>query len=284
MQRNPRRRRVHRANAPFKGQLRLYLAALGAIAALLLLILLLRPSAQLLNAPEIARAQRLGVLRVGVLSDAPGFCVLNGGGGDGLEIALAHRLAKKIFPDIDPEVSVELVAVNQYTALPHIGQGDIDIAFAMQCNTGSDSYSYSSVYFKDSVRLLCRSGEEKLPVNSRNIGLIEGSAAQAAWKSYEQENTTGLKAVYYPSYPDLIVALRAGDVDLVGVPGSLAAGLTGAGISLSDTVLGSVGYVAVSSSESSAFALLADLEIQQMQRDGGLDALIAQYGLTQYEG
>lgn len=282
MQKNPRRRRVHRAL--FKGQLRLYITALGALAALLLLILLLRPSAQLLNAPEIARAQRLGVLRVGVLLDAPGFCVLDGKGGDGLEVALARALAKKIFPDIDPEVSVELVAVNQYTALPHIKQGDIDIVFAMQRNTDSDSYSYSSVYFKDSVRLLCRSGEERLPVNGRNIGLIESSAAQAAWKTYEQETNAGLKAVYYPSYPDLITALRAGSVDLIGVPGSLADGLIEAGVSQSDTMLGSVGYVAVSSSESPAFALLADLEIQQMQRDGELDALIAQYGLTQYEG
>jgi ABC-type amino acid transport substrate-binding protein len=284
VQRNPRRRRVHRTGAPFKGQLRLYLTALGALAALLLLIFLLRPSAQLLNAPEIARTQRLGVLRVGVLSDAPGFSVLDGSGADGLEIALAYELAKKIFPDIDPEVSVELVAVNQYTALPHIKRGDIDITFAMQRNTGSDSYSYSSVYFKDSVRLLCRSGDEKLPVNGRNIGLIEGGAAQAAWKSYEQETSAELKAVYYPSYPDLISALLAGDVDLIGVPGSLAAGLTGAGVSLSDTVLGSVGYVAVSSSESPAFALLADLEIQQMQRNGELNALIQRYGLTQYEG
>lgn len=283
MQRHPRRRRTHRAGTPFTGRLRLYLTALGALAALFLLILLLRPSTQLLNAPEIARAQRLGVLRVGVLSDAPGFCVLDNSGADGLEVALAHELAKRIFPDIDPDISVEFVAVNQYSALPHIKQGDIDIAFAMQRNGGSTSYSYSSVYFKDSVRLLCRSGDERLPVNGRNLGLIEGSAAQAAWKSYEQENNAGLKAIYYPSYPDLVTALRASEVDLIGVPGSQAASMTGAGVSQSDTVLGSVGYVAVSSAESPAFALLADLEIQQMQRDGELNSLIAQYGLTQYE-
>ncbi len=280
MQRHPRRRRVHRADAPLRKQMRLYLTALGALAALFLLILLLRPSSQLLNAPEIARAKRLGVLRVGVLSNAPGFSVLDANGGDGLEIALARELGKKIFPDIDPEVSVELIAVNQYTALPHIKQGDIDIVFAMQRNTGSDSYSYSSAYYHDPVRLLCRSGEEHTALNGRNIGLIEGGEAQSAWKTYEQEHDTGSKAIYYSSYPDLIVALRAGDIDFIGVTGSHAASLIGAGVSLNDTVLGSVGYVAVSSSESSSFALLADLVIQELQRDGKLDALTAQYGVS----
>jgi ABC-type amino acid transport substrate-binding protein len=140
--------------------LRLYLAALGAIAALLLLILLLRPSAQLLNAPEIARAQRLGVLRVGVLSDAPGFCVLNGGGGDGLEIALAHRLAKKIFRTSTLKFRWNWSRINQYTALPSSGREIIDIRIRHAMQRAAILKLFLAYTLRIPCGWLCRSGEE----------------------------------------------------------------------------------------------------------------------------
>ncbi len=282
MQRRPRRRQAHRAGGLASGQLRLYLTVAGIIIALVLLILLLRPASQLLNAPEIARAKRLGVLRVGVLADMPGFSVVKNGSGEGLEVSLAHALAKQIFPDMDPQVSAELVAVNRYTAISHLKKGDVDVVFAMQRNTGSDLYTYSAPYFTDSVQLLCRAGTEHDALKAKSIGMIENSESAAAWKIYDQKNDAMLKAQYYASYPDLVSALRAGKVDYVAVPGAVVSSLLTSGITVHDTSLGPAEYVAVSMAESPSFALLADLVIQQMQGDGELNALISQYGLTQY--
>ena len=283
MQKRPRRRQVHRAGALAGGQLRLYLTMAGIVIALVLLILLLRPASQLLNAPEIARAKRLGVLRVGVLTNMPGFSVVdNNGSGEGLEVSLAYAISKQIFPDMDPQVAVELVAVNRYTAISHLKKGDVDVVFAMQRNTGSDLYTYSAPYFTDSVRLLCRAGTEHDALKAKSIGMIENSESAAAWIEYDQEHDAMLTAKYYASYPDLVTALRAGKVDYIAVPGAVVPGLLASGIAVHDTSLGPAEYVAVSMAESPAFALLADLVIQQMRDSGELNALITQYGLTQY--
>ncbi len=278
MQKRRHRRHVHHSRGLLQGRWRLLLPALAGAALLLLLILLLRPSSQLLNAPEIARAQRLGILRVGVRSDVPGFSM----NGDGLEVAIARKVAARIFPDMDPSVTLELINVTAYTALPKLASGDIDLAFALQRNTGSSSYTYSGAYYTDSVRLLCRAGSETVPLSAKRVGLIEGSEAEAAWKAYNTKNDATLSASYLASYPDLVTALLAGRVDFIAVPGVHIAQVLQDGVALHQTQLGKADYVAVSSSESPAFALFADLTIQEMQRDGELDALIDHYGLSQY--
>lgn len=278
MQKRRHQRRVHHARGLLQGPWRLLLPVLAGAALLLLLILLLRPSSQLLNTPEIARAQRLGVLRVGVRSDVPGFSQ----DGDGLEVAIARKVAERIFPDMDSSVTLELINVTAYTALPKLASGDIDLAFALQRNTGDSAYTFSGTYYTDSVRLLCRPGSEATALSAQHVGLIEGSEAEAAWKAYNTKNDTALTATYFASYPDLVTGLLAGRVDFIAVPGVHIAQMLQSGVALHGAPLGKVNYVAASSAESPAFALFADLTLQEMQRNGELDALIGYYGLSEY--
>ncbi len=263
-----------------QSRLRLLLLAAPLIIVALLLILL-RPADQLLNTPELLRAQRLGVLRVGVRTDMPGFSQ----GEEGLEIVIAREVASRIFPELPPEVALELTPVTAYTALPKLVSGEIDLAFAQIWNTSDTKYAYTAPYYKDSVRLVCRKGDERASLSGGLLGMIEGSAAERAWKAYAQKqetySTEGFR--YYASYPDLVGALKSGKIAFIVACGAQLPQLINEGLSLHETQIGSVGYVAASYADSSAFAMMADEVIRDMEADGTLQTLIAQYGLSTYQ-
>lgn len=260
-----------------QNRLRLLLVAAPVVIVVLLLVLL-RPSDQLLNMPELLRAQRLGVLRVGVRMDMPGFSENE----DGLEVAIAREVAKRIFPELPPEVTLELTPVTAYTALPKLNSGEIDLAFAQIWST-DDTYAYSAPYYEDSVRLVCRKGDERAALSGGLLGMIKGSAAESAWKAYSENQDNSLQGVYYASYPDLVAALKAGKISFIAACGAQLPRLLEEGLSLHETTIGSVGYMAASYADSSAFAEMASEVIRDMEADGTLQTLIAQYGLGTYQ-
>ncbi|HWR23645.1 MAG TPA: transporter substrate-binding domain-containing protein [Feifaniaceae bacterium] len=280
MQKRRSRRRGRYMAGLMQNRLRLLLVAAPVVIVVLLLILL-RPANQLLNTPELLRAQRLGVLRVGVRTDVPGFSENE----DGLEVAIAREVARRVFPELPPEVALSLTPVTAYTALPKLNSGEIDLAFAQIWNTGNEDYAYSAPYYEDSVRLVCRSGDERASFAGSVVGMIEGSAAERVWKAYAQkqeyDSTEGFK--YYASYPDLVAALKGGKIAFIAACGAQLPRLLEEGLSLHETPIGSVGYVAASYADSSAFAMMAGEVIQDMKEDGTLQALIEQYGLNMYQ-
>ena len=261
-----------------QNRLRLLLVAAPVVIVVLLLVLL-RPVNQLLNTPELLRAQRLGVLRVGVRMDMPGFSENE----DGLEVAIAREVARRIFPELPPEVSLELTSVTAYTAQPKLTSGEIDLAFAQIWDTGDTQYAYSAPYYQDSVRLICRKGDERASLSAGLLGMIQGSAAESAWKAFSQKRDNSLQGVYYASYPDLVAALKAGKISFIAACGAQLPRLLEEGLSLHETPIGSVGYVAASYTDSSAFAMMASEVTRDMEEDGTLQTLIAQYGLNTYQ-
>lgn len=286
---NPRRvaRTQHKPDAPhrrplsrqFTGTLRIALLLLGGAAVLILLLLTLRPSTQYFNEPEIQRARRMGVLRVGVLANTPGFSANE----QGLEIELARALCKRIFPELDPGASIELVSVNANTALPKLDNRTVDIVFARQRALDSGSYTYSTPYYTEAVRLLCRPGDENLPLDNQIVGLIEASAEKSAWAEYLAAHENGLESKNYPAYQDMCIALNNGNVRFIAVPASQIPNLSSWGFSVHREQLGASSYVAVCSLEEPAFALMTSLLIQDMQRSGTMRDLINQYGLDAFQ-
>jgi len=274
--RNKRRARHPGGRVP---NYRLWLLIALPVAVIVLLLVFLRPSDSLLSSPEIARAQRLGVLHVGVRTDAPGFAE----DGEGLEVEIARRIAERMFPDTDPAIALELTPVTYYTALPRLAEGDIDLALAEIWSADDTGYAYSGAYYKDSVRLVCRNGSESEELTGQNVGLIKGSAADHAWNSFGVKHPKATQAVYYASYPDLVIALKAGKIEFIGAAGAEVPALLKEGLSLHRQTLGYVQYVAASQADSSAFALFADLTIQDMIKDGSMQNLISEYGLAQYQ-
>ena len=280
MQKRRNRRRIHHMAGLLQKQLRILIVAVPLIV-VALLVILLRPANQLLNTPELLRAQRLGVLRVGVRTDVPGFSQ----NGEGLEIAIAREVAKRIFPDLSADVAMELTPVTAYTALPKLNSGEIDLALAQISDRSDSQYAYTGAYFRDTVRLVCRKGDERASLAGGVVGVIEGSAAERTWKAFAQKqeyySTEGFK--YYASYPDLVTALKAGKISYIAACGAQLPKLLAEGLSLHETPIGSVEYVAAAYADSSAFAMMADTVIQDMEADGSLQALIAQYGLRAYQ-
>jgi len=281
MQKRRNRRRIHPTMANLlQKRLRLFLIV-AAVLAVVLLLILLRPQDQLLNTPELLSVQHVGVLRVGVRTDVPGFAQ----NGEGLEIAIAREIAQRIFPKETPDISLELVPVTAYTALPKLTSGEIDLAFAQLSNASAAEYAYTAPYYKDSVRLICRKGDERAGLSGGRIGMIEGSAAHSAWKAYAQRQSFAapVSFQYYASYPDLVTALKTGKISFIAACGAQVPELLQKGLSLNETVIGTASYVAACSQVNAAFAMLADTVIDDMKQDGTLDALIAQYGLSAYQ-
>lgn len=248
----------------------------GVLAVLLVLVLLLRPSAQLLSSAEVAVIKNRGVLRVGILENAPGFS----SDGEGIEIAIAERLVAQIFQDTAmPETCIEWVSVTERTARPKLANGEIDVALAKLYADGSSSYAYSGAYYTDPCILLVSKDHANDPLTDQTIGVIQGSIAQTRLKAYNKNQKCNLGEALYASYPDLLWALEQGEIDAIALPRSYA------GAYLSDALvqhaqsIGSVSYVAASTVENQALALLADMAIEQMQNDGTLNALFTQYGL-----
>ncbi|MDR1619244.1 MAG: transporter substrate-binding domain-containing protein [Clostridiales bacterium] len=244
-----------------------------------MLILVMRPSTQYLNAPEVQRIQRMGVLRVGVRTNVPGFAE----NGAGYEIEIARATARRIFPDVDTDVSLELVPVTQSSALAKLVSGAIDLTFSRQWNTDNEAYMYSGSYFKEGIYLLCRPGYESVALADQEIGFIDGSAELRALNIYNTDYKTALTSRTYASYPDMALALKKNEVPYIAVPGRQAQTLLDWDITVADTRLGAVDYVAVSLAEYSALALLADLVIQEMQNEGKLDQWAIQYGISAYK-
>lgn len=264
---------------PLRGMLRIAVVLIVLAVAIVAFILLLRPSNQYLNSPEVSRAQRLGVLRVGVLQDMPGFSE----GDKGLEVELARMLSARVFPNLDADAALELVPVNTYTALPKLDNDEADIIFAMQPAPNAELYASSSPYFSDSVRVFCLPGDEQAPLDGRKIGFVQGGNARAAALRYAENNDMAIEPEEYASYEDMCIALYNGNIRFIALPASHAPKIAQWRLATHSQPLGAIRYVAICALENEAFALLADLIIQELKSDGTLAAMIFQYGLSGYE-
>lgn len=280
MKRNTRMVRRHRAR--FSPQLsRGAIIGICVFAAVLLLLLIFRPREQLLNSPEVEVIQNRGVLHVGVLENSPGFSA----GGQGLEVALAERLAYSIFPEADlkSDILIEFIPVTQQTVRPKLNVGEIDIAFAKVHNDGSDSYQYSGAYYTDPCILVVAKANKQADFSQQAIGVIQGTASQTRLSAYQKSTKAAFETVLYASYPDMIQAVRDGDVFAAAMPRTEALAHIANDESLTlhaHAKIGSIDYVAVSQSENGSLAILADMMIEQMQKDGSLQTLIEQNGLS----
>ena len=99
------------------------------------------------------------------------------------------------------------------------------------------------------------------------------------YTSYNKENDAQLQSQSYGSYPDLLDALQKGEVLFIALPGAKARALGVEGQPKHSSALGSLGYVAVCSSEESALSQLADVIIGELQQNGTLAQWVNRYQL-----
>jgi ABC-type amino acid transport substrate-binding protein len=283
---------------------RIVLISLGALILLILIASLMKPETQLMSSVEIKRIENKGILTVGVRDDMPGFCEK----GEGFEAELARLLAKRILPDSDEALSLEVCTVKTVSA--KLSDGSIDVAIALQPEGSGSAYSYSYPYFTDNVRLVTLSEElSKKEPWELVIGYIPETAAGSRFTSYvsrvtasEEQNliekllrkpkptpdpaaAVTIESKKYGSYDELVAALKRGDVDAAALSGAyiyryFIAGAEENEISgcwLCEADIGVLKYCVIASSDEPALTQIADMLIYEIGESGLLRELTNKY-------
>ena len=283
-------------------------ALLAAVIIIAVAAAALKPETQIMNSVELNRARDRGTLRIGVRDDMPGF----NEAGVGLETELARLLAERVLPEA--EEPYRFTVCTSRTVSTKISDGSIDVAIALLPKGKSRSYAYSYPYYTDKVYIVTLKNEfvSADPTEMR-LGYVQETPAADVLDSYRKEVTAvkeqsfieklfkkpqetyvaqeakQMELIKYGSYEELIDSLMRGDTDGAVMAGAYvnkyfkvyAAEYTGrAKYYLNKTVIGEVEYSFVSSSDEPAFMQLADMMIYEMEKDGSLFRLVAEYGLA----
>ncbi len=257
--------------------------ALGAGLILLVLAALLGGTEiQLMSTPEVKTIEERGVLRVGVRYDMPGL-----NGEDGLETAIARRIADRILPEGDGENTLELVEVSSITGCTKLDDGTVDMVIAMMGSSMAPGYYYSSPYYSDECILAVLSGTSSFALKNFTVGLIQtnrlrNSPEEALVDSFcASNNSFVISKRSYPSYDDLINGLKKGEVGGIAVTKLHYAQLSALYDIVPTTLsFGTVDYCVMTASDNSTLAAIADMVIEEMWKSGEMDELHVKYGLS----
>lgn len=256
--------------------------AFGAgLLAVIILLLVGDTETQLMATPEVKTIEERGVLRVGIRRDMPGL-----NGDDGLEQALARRIAERILPETDLENSLQLVEVSTMTSSTKLDDGTVDMVIAMMSPSMAPSYYYSSSYYSDECILAVMSGTSSFALKNFTIGLIQdnalrNSAEDALVDAFVAENTSFvITKRAYPSYDDLITGLMKGEVGGVALTRLHFDQLkTQYDIVPTSLSFGTVDYCVMTASDNSILADIAGMVINDLWESGEMYELHAKYGL-----
>lgn len=269
---------------------RTILIGAGILALIIVLIVVSRPEPQLMSSLEIQSVEERGILRVGVREDVPKLS----DDGEGIEVALAQLLAKRMLPHLPGESAVKLVTVSSATAGARLDDASIDAAIALLEKDASPKYLYSDAYYQEPARFLVREGMESDPIHNITVGCIQASpwmssssgdklpsAGQKLLTAYvEAHPSDGIAIKTFASYDDLLTALQNGTIG-AAVMTDLYMNMYRESytFSVSPAVLGNVEYAMAVSTDSPAFIQLFNLMLSEMKADGSLLALYREHGL-----
>jgi putative glutamine transport system substrate-binding protein len=177
---------------------------------------------------EVQNIGKAGVLKVGVKADVPGFGLLNTETNtyEGMEIDLAHKLAKEIFGD---ESKVTFTAVTADTRGPLLDNGDIDMVIATFTITEArrESWNFSTAYYTDAVGLLVKTdaGYKSLAdLDGKTIGVAQSATSRDAIQAAADEIGVSVDFSEFATYPEIKSALDSGRVDVFSVDKSILRG------------------------------------------------------------
>lgn len=266
---------------------RVILIIIAAVVVVAVLIGALQPEPLIFSSPEIHIIQNRGVVLAGVRSDMPGF----GSGGAGLEIELATLLAERILPDVKHGDAVKFVNVNHQSIWPTLSDGSIDFAICLMEKDADTKgrYIYSEPYYYDACYLAVQEGSADLALNEGVIvGYVSNTASHRALQRYinslkEAGKPADWKTQAFASYPDMLFALNAARIDAAAIEGAYARRYQDDehyGFTLKQEAVGTISYAIACSTESQAICELANMLLEDMRKDGLLDALINKHGLS----
>ncbi len=267
------RRRFLPDNWQEKLPLRPVLIGLGMVAAILVAILVNQPADSYLNNAEIDVLRKKGTLRVGIDENIYGL----NQNGVGLEPALCGALSQVIFNSAD---GCETKAVTRHTVAWQMSEGNIDIAIMSLDKLSGKSYlATDSPFYRDPCVIMGYTIPDRENLGGKRIAVLHDTPASDVLSRYQQDEENGLIIVTYAAYYDMLVALRAGSVDGVCMPRSVALSHREKTMVLSSYALGTVDYHVIGTSEEKDLISLIDSQLIRWANDGTLRSWYEAYDL-----
>ncbi len=267
------RRRLLPDNWQEKLPLRPVLFLLGTLLVLFVAILVNQPADSYLNNAEIDVLRKKGTLRVGVDENVYG---LNQNGA-GLEPALCEALSKVIFNSTD---GCETKTVSRHTVAWQMSEGNIDIAVMSLDKLDGKNYIFSETpFYRDPCVLMGYTIPARADLGDKRIAVLHDTAAYSVISKFQQDEENGLVIVTFAAYYDMLVALRAGSVDAVCMPRTVAITHQDKGMVLSHYALGTVDYHVIGTRDQKDLFSLIDSQLIAWANDGTLRSWYEQYDL-----
>jgi len=232
---------------------------------------------------EVEEIRERGVLRVGVKSDVPGFGLLNPETNEyeGLEIDMAHALAKRIIGDASKVEFTPVTADTRGTLLDN-GQIDMVIATFTIKPDRLEQWNFSDPYYRDAVGLLVNadSGIAGLgDLDGKKIGVALSATSREAVEEAGEAEGWSFGFVEMASYPEISTALASGAVDAFSVDKSILRGYLNADRVLLDDEFSPQDYGVATKLSNTDLAEYVNNFIKKLQTDGFMDTWIAEHGI-----
>ena len=268
------RRRILPGNWQEKLPLRPVLFLLGTLLVLFVVILVNQPADSYLNNAEIDVLRRKGTLRVGVDESVYGLDQ----NGVGLEPTMCAALSEVIFNSAD---GCETTPVTRHTVTWQMSEGNVDIAI-MSLNklSGKGYLATETPFYRDPCVLMGYTVPSMADLAGKQIAVLHDTDCYAAADKYRMEQESELVLVPYAAYYDMMVALRAGSVDAVCMPRTVALTYRDKGMVLSSYALGTVDYRVIGTSEQKDVLSLIDSQLVAWANDGTLRGWYEAYDLV----
>jgi ABC-type amino acid transport substrate-binding protein len=246
------------------------LVAIVAVLLLTVLVLINRPTESVLSSAELDVVKSAGVLRVGVDSNLIGLYQ----NGNGYERAVAEGLATLIFGNTE---GVSLVPVDRYAAPWRMSDGEIDLAIMSMQQFPEEGFDRSkAAFFTDDCIVLAYEPFESLA--GRAVAVLEDTPSETLLDTYLEKVEPELVIRRAADYYSMRVMLRAGSVDAVCVPRSVALTWQESRTKILPFEIGKIPYYAIAKKDSVLLTLCNEV-FYDWQRDGTFQNWGAQYGV-----
>ena len=243
----------------------------GAVLLLLaVLILVNRPAESVLNSAEMDVIKSAGVLRVGVDSGIEGLYQ----SGKGYEKALCEALSMRVF---DSTEGLSVVPTERYAAPWRMNDGEIDLAIMSMQEFPEEGYAHSTVpFFVDTCVLLGYTSFDSLA--GKTIAVLQETPSETLLYDYLEKVEPELVVRVFADNYAMRVALRAGTVDAVCLPKTVAKSWHESRTEILPYVIGKIPYYAIAKKDSVLLDLCDEL-FYDWQRDGTFAAWGKEYGV-----
>jgi ABC-type amino acid transport substrate-binding protein len=241
------------------------LIAIAAVLILTVLVMINRPTSSVLSSAELDVIKSAGVLRVGVDRDLAGLYQ----NGNGYERAVAEGLATLIFGHTE---GVTFTGVDRYSAPWKMNDGEIDLVLMSMQSFPQEGYESSEIpFFTDRCVILAYEPFDSLA--AKTVAVLENTPSETLL--YDYLESTEPELVVHPAadYYSMRVMLRAGTVDAVCVPRTVAMTWQESRTQILPFPIGDIPYYAIAKKDS----VLIDL-CNEVFYDWRLDGTFRDWG------